>query len=215
MNHPSNDAKVSRLRKRKALLAGGAVLGLGATMTLAAWTDDVWVSGSFTAGKFNVQGSVDSGVTWTEYNTSGTAGTLPFTVPVTAMSPGDSVFAPLHLRVDPSANSYNAAVTVPTAPTGPAVGEPANSAFFSALRVTLYSVAAGNCSSSGTTSATPLTGFNNVAPGTTTTSTVLTLDKNSTPQVVCFKVTLPQGSPATVQGGSTGALTWNLNATSA
>ncbi|MDX2356182.1 SipW-dependent-type signal peptide-containing protein [Dietzia sp. PP-33] len=214
MSNTSNAAAESRLRKRKAVLAGGVVLGLGATMTLAAWTDDVWVSGSFSAGKFNVQGSVDAGATWNEYNTSGSAGTLPFTVPVTAMSPGDSVFAPLHLRVDPSANSYNAAITVPTAPTGPAVVNTANTAFFGALRVTLYNVAPGSCTSGGTASATALSGFNNVALGTTTTSTLITLDKSSTPQVVCFKVTLPSGSPTTVQGGTTGALTWNFNATS-
>ena len=38
---PAPSVKLDRNRKRKALLAGGVVLGLGATMTLAAWTDDV------------------------------------------------------------------------------------------------------------------------------------------------------------------------------
>lgn len=204
----------SRSRKRKAILAGGIVLGLGASMTLAAWTDDVWVSSSFSAGRFNVQGAVDlAGTAWGEYNTSGGAGPLIFTVPVTAMSPGDSVFAPLNLRVDPTKNSYDAAITLPTAPSAPATGD-ANKAFFGALKVTLYNVTPSNCSSTGTSLATPLSGFNGVALGTTTTSPLLTLNKNSTPQGICFKISLPAGAPMTVQGGTTGALSWNFNATS-
>jgi len=205
-----------RSRKRKAVLAGGAVLGLGATMTLAAWTDDVWVSGSFSAGKFNVQGAIDpAGTAWADYNTSATAGTLGFTVNPTVMTPNESVFAPLKLRVDPASNSYNAAITVPSAPTGPATANTANSAFFTALRVTLFNVAPPNCNAAGTATAAAITGFDNVALTTTTTTTILTLDKASTTgQGVCFKVTLPAGAAAAVQGGTTGSLTWKFNATS-
>lgn len=215
MTHQAPIDLDDRSRKRKAILAGGIVLGLGASMTLAAWTDDVWVSSSFSAGSFNVQGAVDpAGTSWREYNTSGGAGPLVFTVPVSAMSPGDSVFAPLNLRVDPAKNSYDAAITLPTAPSAPATGD-ANIAFFGALKVTLFNVAPGSCSSTGTSLAAPLSGFNSVALGTTTTSPLLTLDKNSTPQGICFKVSLPAGAPSTVQGGTTGALTWNFDATSA
>ena len=41
---------------RKALLAGGAVLGIGASVTLAAWSDDSWVSGVFNTKKTGGRG---------------------------------------------------------------------------------------------------------------------------------------------------------------
>ncbi|MGN0100641.1 MAG: SipW-dependent-type signal peptide-containing protein [Dietzia sp.] len=222
---PANSAHLDRNRKRKALLAGGLVLGLGATATLAAWTDDVWVNGTFTAGKFNVQGAVTAtsgnwatASNWQELNTSGTAGTLAFTVNPAAMTPGDAVYAPLNLRVDPSKNSYNAAITLPTAPTGPASATPAeNQAFFNALRVTLYNVAPGSCSSAGIGATAGITGLTNVALTTTATTPIaaLELNKDSTAKGVCFKVELPADSNANVQGGTTGTLTWNFRATSA
>lgn len=212
MGQHSPTDSLHRSRKRKAILAGGVVLGLGAAATLAAWTDDVWVSGSFTAGSFNVQGAVN-GMNWAEMNTPGTAGGLTFTVAPTAMTPGQSVYAPINLRVGPSAGQYDASITLPTAPSGPAISNAANNAFFSALRLSIYNVAPDNCNAAGTTGAT-VSGFSSVALTTVTTSQMITLNKNTTPNGLCFKVTLPSEAPTTVQGGTTGALTWNLRAAS-
>ncbi|XSS44541.1 SipW-dependent-type signal peptide-containing protein [Propionibacteriaceae bacterium Y1685] len=39
-------------RKFRAALAGGLVLGIGAVVTLAAWTDDENAAGQFSAGTF-------------------------------------------------------------------------------------------------------------------------------------------------------------------
>ncbi|MFN3340157.1 MAG: SipW-dependent-type signal peptide-containing protein, partial [Dietzia sp.] len=47
---PDAQQKQDRARKRKALLAGGVVLGLGAAVTLAAWSDDVFANGIFNTG---------------------------------------------------------------------------------------------------------------------------------------------------------------------
>lgn len=44
-------------RRIRALLASGLVLGVGATVTLAAWNDSEYASGSVTAGYFRLEGS--------------------------------------------------------------------------------------------------------------------------------------------------------------
>lgn len=206
----------TRSRKRKALLAGGTVLGLGAAVTLAAWTDDVWVSGAFSAGTFNVQGAVDpSGIAWQDYDSEGGAGPLAFTVNPTPMTPGDSVYAPLNLRVGPDASEFNAAISLPTAPTGPAVSpEPANDAFFDALELSLYNVPPANCNASGTAGATAFPGFEGASLSTASTGTLLTLDGDTTAQGVCFEVTLSDTATTEVSGGETGPLTWNFQAES-
>lgn len=221
MSHQVTIDLQSRGRKRKALLAGGVVLGLGATMTLAAWTDDVWVNGSFKAGTFNVQGAVNSaGTDWLEYNSSAGGG-LIFAVTPAAMTPGQSVYAPLNLRVGPNVSEYNAKVTVATAPAVPATG-PANIAFFDKLRLSLYNVPPGNCNAAGTNEKTPtptpaLEHFDNavLTKMSPTNSTLLTLiGSTSAPQGVCFRVTLDPSATSAVQGGQTGQLTWKFNAVS-
>lgn len=213
MNQTEQTVAESRSRKRKALLAGGVVLGLGATVTLAAWTDDVWVSGAFSAGTFNVQGAVDAaGDDWRELATSDDSGALEFTVSPSAMAPGDSVYAPLNLRVDPESSGYDAEISLPTAPTGPAsASPPQNQAFFNALRVTLYGdVAPAQCSVGEVDGGAPLDGFNNVSLDTVATETLVTLGGDGSERGVCFEVTLPEDAPPDVQGGATGDLLWNF-----
>lgn len=214
MNHDA--ATVARRRKRKALLAGGTVLGLGAAVTLAAWTDDVWVSGSFAAGTFNVEGAVDAaGANWQEYATSSgpsSPGELQFTLNPTEMTPGDSVYAPLNLRIGPEPSEYDAAITLPTAPEGGALSD-ADQELFDALQLNLYNVSPKNCNDA-VTGGDPLTGFDDANLSMTSTGTLLTLDGDMTPQGMCFKVTLPTEASTDVQGGQTGDLTWNFHAES-
>lgn len=47
-------------RKVLAVLAGGVVLGVGVGVTLAAWNDSEFATGTFTAGSFNLEGSTTS-----------------------------------------------------------------------------------------------------------------------------------------------------------
>lgn len=207
---------VARSRKRKALLAGGTVLGLGAAVTLAAWTDDVWVSGAFSAGTFNVQGAVDAdGEVWADYVSEGDAGPLTFSVSPTAMTPGDSVYAPLNLRIGPTASEYNADITLPTAPSGPADSSDTNNAFFNSLELSLYNLPPSDCNASDADAATALPGFADASLSTTSTDTLLTLDGDMTAQGVCFKVTLSDSATSDVSGGETGPLIWNFHAESA
>lgn len=91
--------KPSRLsQKRKAILAAGAVLGIGALIILAAWNDTIWGDGIFGTGdvSWNVQGSVDGGATWDEFEEVGGAGRMRFdlgTIAPNELMPGRSVHA--------------------------------------------------------------------------------------------------------------------------
>ena len=65
----TDDTAKRRRRSRmiRAILAGGLVLGVGAAVTLAAWNDSEFVTGTFTAGTFNMQGSTTDGTTFTDH----------------------------------------------------------------------------------------------------------------------------------------------------
>lgn len=96
-----------RKRKRKALLAGGVVLGLGAAMTLAAWSDDVFADGVFNTGSsFELQGAANPGavpvntdLTFKDYDgpdgLEAETAPLQFNITATDMVPSGTVYAPL------------------------------------------------------------------------------------------------------------------------
>lgn len=54
---PSN----TRRRKIQAVLAGGSVLGLGAAVTLANWTDEIFAGADFETGTFALEASATTG----------------------------------------------------------------------------------------------------------------------------------------------------------
>ena len=96
----------------RALLAGGLVLGVGATVTLAAWNDSEFVTATFQAGTFNLQGSTD-GTTFSDH-ASAPGASLGFSVNASALSPGDVVYAPYAVRL--AANTTSPATVTVTAP---------------------------------------------------------------------------------------------------
>ncbi|WP_152348667.1 SipW-dependent-type signal peptide-containing protein [Brevibacterium sp. CFH 10365] len=196
--------ETTRSRKFKAILAGGIVLGVGAAVTLAAWTDDEWAEGVFGAGSFNVQGSTD-GTEFTDHESSDGAAALDFQVGADNLSPGDTAAAPFVLRLD-GPTSYDANVELASA-----VGSGANA---DALSYEIVQVdAAGDCSATATgTSVVPAgTALDSTAGATDFTLTAGADDGVGTPVALCFKVTaddtLTQGDPATAQ--------WQFTATSA
>lgn len=81
-------------RKIRAILASGLVLGVGAAVTLAAWSDTVWGSSEFgtTGSDFNIQGSFDGGANWAEYLTPETAGAMTFAQQADSLVPGQPVY---------------------------------------------------------------------------------------------------------------------------
>lgn len=197
----------TRSRKFKAILAGGIVLGVGAAVTLAAWTDNEWAEGTFGAGSFNVQGSTTGAEdSFTDHESAGGAATLSFDLTGgDNMSPGDTVAAPFVLRLD-GATTYDAGVVLESA-----AGSGANEANLSYGIVAVDDVASCTEGAAGTTV---------VPTGTSLDATTgaqgfdLTAGTGSTagaPVTLCFQVTagdnLTEGDAANAQ--------WQFTATSA
>ena len=198
-------ATTTRSRRFKAILAGGIVLGVGAAVTLAAWTDDEWAEGVFGAGSFNVQGSTD-GTTFADHESEGGAAALTFDLNGgDNMSPGDTVAAPFVLRLD-GPTTYDATVALTSAAGG---GDNAAALTYEIVQV----ASAGECSATAT-------GTSVVPAGTALDSTTGAADfdlsagagtATGDPVSLCFKVTagdsLEQGQNTTAQ--------WQFTATSA
>lgn len=91
-------------RKIRAIAAGGAVLGVGAAITLAAWSDSEFAQGIFNSGTFGIEASADGGATWTENPDPDSPLTLNFDAE--AMAPGETVTAAYQIRnIDGGADS--------------------------------------------------------------------------------------------------------------
>ncbi|MBY6678447.1 hypothetical protein HQ314_16125 [Rhodococcus sp. BP-332] len=205
------DQRDVRRRKVRALLAGGLVLGVGAAVTLAAWSDNVFGTAQFTAENWNVQGdfSAAGSGAWQEYNTAETAGTFNYTTGFSALSPGTTVYAPVALRVGlgtSAGGAYDAAVTLRGA-------TPTTGALTPLLTYQVVSgVTAANCAA-GT-----ITGGASVVPvgsalGTGSASKAITLPKTGTALPLCFAVTLPATVSADQAAGkTTNSVTWQFQA---
>lgn len=116
-----------RSRKRKAILAGGVVLGLGAAITLAAWSDDVFADGLFNTGSFDLIGSPVNTASpaedaYDQYETADGAADLSFRINALQMYPGETVAAPFSIAqptgttVDGRVWMYEAGATGELAP---------------------------------------------------------------------------------------------------
>lgn len=80
----------------RALLAGGLVLGVGASVTLAAWNDSEYASGSLTAGTFQLEGSTD-GVDFSASDSS-SPHSLSFSPASEPLFPGSTRYALFSVR---------------------------------------------------------------------------------------------------------------------
>ncbi|WP_104117165.1 SipW-dependent-type signal peptide-containing protein [Arthrobacter sp. B1805] len=105
-----NDVPQLKRRRVRAVLAGGLVLGVGAAVTLAAWNDSEFATGSFAGGQFNLVGSTD-GTNFTDHATATDAADLGFVVDADELTPNDVVYAPFAVALD-GTTSYGATVTV-------------------------------------------------------------------------------------------------------
>lgn len=118
----------SRKKRRKAIalavLSGGAVIGLGLSVTLASWSDSEWVfAGDGLGGpglatqRFEVQQNTSSPFSdvtanWADRETN-PGGSLTFSTGALSLSPGVPVYAPVSIRT--TADSIAGAVSLENA----------------------------------------------------------------------------------------------------
>lgn len=206
-----NDASTSRnTRKIAAIAAGALVLGLGATYTLATWSDSEWIWGGANgeagigSSTFEVEQSVNGGTDWTN-DLASPGGSLVFAPNALQLTPGDTTYAPVSLRTQ--AGSMAGDVTLKAAVPNSAITG-TSTALWSAVRVSVYTSDAATapaCSAAAIGSWTAVSGLSNVELGTNATGTQR-VNKGATSadpgaaQHYCFAITLPTGSPDTLQG---------------
>ncbi|MBY6436354.1 hypothetical protein HQ602_08165 [Rhodococcus kroppenstedtii] len=212
LSHDSErDDRSVRRRKVRALLAGGLVLGVGAAVTLAAWTDNVFGQAQFSAADWNVQGSFDGGTTWAEYDNTdplNPVGQFRFSDGFGKLSPGESVAAPVALRVGSgNGGEYDASVTLLGA-TLPAV-----SPLSDFLEYSVYTgVAPGDCTPLNMGGATAIVDNQPLTQGSAGGAIELLAD--GTVENLCFEVYFEQQTNAAASAGiTTGPVVWQFAAT--
>lgn len=218
-----------RSRKRKAILAGGVVLGLGAAITLAAWSDDVFADGVFNTGTIELQGNVTGTGTvgnttpgWANYdgpdsNPADDTGALAFPFTPQTLVPFEPVYAPIALRLsnDTTIDATDIVLNTVQITAGPA-GDPLNTN----LDYTVHTgVAAENCNAAGIGASTPArSGVINASPDasvnySTTPSALLAPTAPNTQGVLqlCLGVEL-NSNEDDVKGVSDTTVTWRFTA---
>ena len=199
-----------RNRRIKAVLAGGLVFGIGATATLAAWTDTETASGSFEAGRFKIDLSVDT--TWSSNR--------EMTFKATGMYPGSTVYAPAYVRTT-SDTTMKGQIQVAGSGVAGTSNTIAGNLEYRAVTKSFTSAAeafASACDASafsgspsyvfgGGTSKQPLR--NSV----TSTSKQAVSSVAGSVQAYCFEVVLPTSTPSAAQGTSA-AHAWTFSAES-
>lgn len=172
--------------RARALLAGGLVLGVGAAITLAAWTDQEWATGLFGSGSFGIEGSANGGA-FAEHPTEGAAATIDFTVAADTLAPGDVVYGSFGVQLIAAATN-EAEVTVSTDVSEALPGTTASYVYTTdaACDAAAYSAGANENATS----------FDLTAP--------------EAPVYLCFAVTADNTLPQ----GESGSFTWTFDAVS-
>lgn len=192
-------------RRTRAVLAGGVVLGLGATATLAAYSDSEWASGTFTAAAvtaevLELEGSKDG-------SGYGSAVALKSEFDMTKMVKGATYYAPLYVRTT-AATTVDADVTIPA----PAVG--GSTALANKVSVAIIQSTNSTCDAQ--------TPGSNVGGGTTLGAAASTQTVRITAgpagatdaaTVLCFQFTLTERPAGTAPLAATA--TWTVTATQA
>ncbi len=199
-----------QLRRIRAILAGGLVFGIGSAATVAAWTDTESASGSFTAGRFAIELSVDAN--WSN--------SREMTFNAGGMFPGKVVYAPVVVRTSAD-TTLNGQISV----TGEGIsGTPnavAQSLSYKTVTRTFASAAeatAAPCDDSAFAagsdyvfgSASNSRSLQTAAIGATKQSIQAAADSV---QFYCFRVELSANAPSAAQG-QTATHTWTFNAES-
>ena len=196
----TTDYRRGRSTRIKAIPAGGLALGLGAAVTLAAWNDSEFATGSFATGGFDMRGSLN-GTTFTDHATTGTAAALSFAVNPGSLTPGDTVYAPYAVRLMGNSTT-GATVSITSTTTGTVTG----------LTYRIIAPSSFGCTSA--TTGTAIVGTA-IAVGTAAGGTQFTLPAGTggadgAITNLCFQVIAGAG----LAQNQMGTVTWDLTATS-
>ena len=182
----------------RAVLAGALVLGVGATMTLASWTDSEYATGSFAASTFNTESSTVAGV-WAS-NTSAPGASLAFNA--TAMSPSVSQYAWVNIRTT-AASTVGGTITLASSTTS---GTLVPVLEYRAVRTAATSTPCDTTAFTGTYIAGSASTY--LAVTTVSASPVGSAITSPSGELrYCFEVRVQAGAANTYQGG-TGTVTW-------
>ncbi|MFD5598994.1 SipW-dependent-type signal peptide-containing protein [Leucobacter sp. NPDC058333] len=194
--------------KARAVLAGALVLGVGGSLTLAAWTDTETAQATFTASTFGIIGSVDNGATYAEHPSTAPAA-LSFVVAPTAMSPGTTTYSKFLVRTTDATNvTGTASLSAATTTTSTAT----NLGGFLTYGVRVIAAGA-TCDSTSFAASTTILVANGSALTVAGTGTSPLAAAGASPVAYCFAVTLPAGTANAAQGMNTTA-TWTVTGTS-
>jgi predicted ribosomally synthesized peptide with SipW-like signal peptide len=221
-----------------AILAGGLVLGIGATVTLAVWNDSEWVVGGVDSNAdgtpdapgvgtsiFEVQQNVSSpyaGAAWADRE-SEPGGGLTFTAGALALTPGDEIYSPVSLSTTTTsvaAESISLAAAIPSTSITTAVDP--DGALFGALQLRVVVNESARATAPVACSADAFTADAEYVVGSD--AAVVALDTAGTfapalaaggtnKQDFCFEISLAPDAPSTLQG-RTVAPAWQFIAAS-
>ncbi|UAJ78814.1 hypothetical protein IT072_16515 [Leifsonia sp. ZF2019] len=206
---PPRSRSVRALRLR-AVLASGLVLGVGAAVTLASWTDNEFATGAFQTSVFNTQSSVNGGA----YTDNSVSPGATFTV-AGPFAPGVSSYLPVLIQT--TANSVAGTTVLNGAVLGGSDAATLGAALvYRVVRTTATCNAAAFTGSpafvvgaAGTTRA--LTAGQET--GVTNPLAAATSSSPGAATGFCFEVTLPAGAANSLQG-KTATATWQFVSTS-
>jgi predicted ribosomally synthesized peptide with SipW-like signal peptide len=197
----------------RAILAGALVLGVGATMTLASWTDNEFATGSFATSKFDTQSSIDNSA-WAD---STAAPGAAITFAGTGMSPDTHRYGYVLIRTKPNSVAGTLTFAAPTVTNG---GTDTSPFLGAALQYKAIAISAAGCTATTFTTGTPtyiVGGASTYSALSTAGSTGVALPAATasagSPAGYCFDVYLPTGADPLLQGKSV-SVTWNVTATS-
>ncbi|MFE4834784.1 SipW-dependent-type signal peptide-containing protein [Arthrobacter sp. NPDC056691] len=113
---------VKRMRHRnftrvRAVLAGALVLGMGASVTLASWSDSEYAAGKFTASTFRLESSTESSTLPNLWKDS-TEGDASLVVSAGGLSPEASKYAWLKIRTTSSSTVGGKVTLASSTPVG-------------------------------------------------------------------------------------------------
>jgi len=219
----TKQASSRRIRQIAAIAAGVLVVGVAASYTLASWNDSEWVWGGASGNPgvgtstFEVQQNTafaDDPDAWADEEQN-PGGGLTFTTGALALSPGDTVFAPVALRTVEDSVAGHVELQGAVEAAGVTVQDTGN-ALWNAIRVSVYT-AAGAAPPAACTANGVASGWTQIvsnAPFETVANAeqALAADAGST-QHYCFALTLPDGSPDSLQG-RTVAPAWEFQSVS-